>query len=76
MNLSYTALITACLVSWLFMYVSVSPRRSWASRRGQGLCALCLPSLVSDRMLDSYTFAELTSQPLMSGGGGEGGGIH
>lgn len=30
-------------------------------KRGQGLCAPCLPSPVSDRMLDSYPFAELTS---------------
>lgn len=37
-------------------------------KRGQGLRALCLSSPVSDRMLDSYTFAELTSQPPMSGG--------
>lgn len=51
------------LPCFIVIYVCVCLPEETASfqSRGQGLCALCLPSLVSDRMLVSYTFAELTS---------------
>lgn len=65
------------LPCFIVIYVRVClPQEAMSFQRGgQGLCVLGLPSLVPDRMLDAYAFAELASQPLMSGGrrgGGEG----